>query len=80
MQAYPEIARRPRDFVGGLRRSAEPRPWAQGDATGKNDTINLTINPPGALRWTRQLGTRSNDLALAIATDATGNVTNTGAT
>ena len=39
----------------------------------KNDTIALTVNPPGALRWTRQFGTSSNDTVLGITIDATGN-------
>ena len=49
------------------------------DAT-RNDTITLTINPPGALRWTRQYGTSSNDFARGIATDANGNTYTTGYT
>jgi len=46
----------------------------------KSDTITLTINPPGALRWTRQFGTSSSDVALGIASDASGNVYTTGYT
>ena len=49
------------------------------DAT-KSDTITLAINPPGALRWTRQYGTSSSDIANGIATDANGNVYTTGYT
>ena len=46
----------------------------------KNDTITLTINPQGDLRWTRQLGTTSTDIAVGIATDHNGNVYTTGYT
>ncbi len=46
----------------------------------KSDVIALTINPPGALRWTRQFGTSSGDFAHEIATDADGNVYTTGYT
>jgi hypothetical protein len=46
----------------------------------KSDTITLTIDPAGALRWTRQFGTSSGDLAHGIATDANGNTTTTGYT
>lgn len=46
----------------------------------KSDTITRTINPPGALRWTRQFGTSNADFALGIATDASGNVYTTGYT
>jgi len=49
------------------------------DAT-KSGAITLTINPPGALRWTRQFGTSNDDEANGIATDASGNVTTTGYT
>jgi len=49
------------------------------DAT-KNDTITLTINPPGALRWTRQFGTNGYDEATGITTDPSGHVTTTGYT
>jgi hypothetical protein len=40
----------------------------------------LTIDPPGELRWTRQFGTNSSDIARGIATDPNGNVTTTGDT
>ena len=44
------------------------------------DTVTLTVDPPGALRWTRQFGTSSSDNAYAIATDANGNTYTSGFT
>ena len=49
------------------------------DAT-KSDSVTLTIDPPGALRWTRQFGTSASDRAAGTATDASGNVYTTGYT
>ena len=46
----------------------------------KNDTITLTIDPPGAFRWTRQFGTTASDVGFGVATDASGNVYVTGTT
>jgi hypothetical protein len=46
----------------------------------KSDTITLTIDPAGALRWTRQFGTSGDDIARGIATDPSGNATTTGNT
>ena len=46
----------------------------------KDDTIALTIDPPGALRWTRQIGTTASDVGFGVATDASGNVYVTGYT
>ena len=43
-----------------------------------NDSITLTVDPPGVLVWTRQFGTSNSDLAYGIATDTTGNVYTTG--
>jgi len=40
----------------------------------RSDTITLTVDPLGALVWTRQFGTSSGDVALGVAADATGNV------
>ena len=40
----------------------------------QSDTITLTVDPLGALRWTRQFGTSSEDYAYGIATDENGNV------
>ncbi|MBA2667211.1 MAG: SBBP repeat-containing protein [Trueperaceae bacterium] len=40
----------------------------------KNDTITLTVDAPGMLRWTRQFGTDNSDEAAGIATDPIGNV------
>ncbi|TVR97545.1 MAG: hypothetical protein EA416_00535 [Trueperaceae bacterium] len=47
---------------------------------GKSDTIALTVDPLGALRWTRQFGTSSDDEALGVASDAHGNVYAVGST
>jgi hypothetical protein len=46
----------------------------------RSGTISLTVDPPGALRWTRQFGSTSIDLARGVATDANGNVYVTGHT
>ena len=46
----------------------------------KSDTINLTVDPAGALRWTRQFGTSDGDVARGVATDASGNVFVAGTT
>ena len=43
------------------------------DAT-KSDTITLTVDPPGVVRWTRQFGTGTADAVHGIATDAIGSV------
>jgi len=45
-----------------------------------SDTITLTVDPPGLLRWTRQFGTSEEDFATGVATDADGNVYAVGAT
>ena len=40
----------------------------------KSDAIDVTVDPAGVLRWTRQFGTAFNDLASAIAVGADGRV------
>jgi len=45
-----------------------------------SDTITLTVDAPGVLRWTRQFGTSEEDFATGVATDADGNVYAVGAT
>jgi hypothetical protein len=46
----------------------------------KGSSIGLTVDPPGALRWTRQVGTTGSDSARAVASDASGNVFVAGST
>lgn len=46
----------------------------------KNHSIIITVNPPGALRWTRQFGTSSDEGAYGIATDGNGNIYAIGTT
>ena len=46
----------------------------------QSDTITLTIDPPGALRWTRQFGTSNSDYAYGVATDTNGRIYVTGVT
>ena len=46
----------------------------------QSDTVTLTVDPRGALRWTRQFGTSEIDRPGGVATDANGNVYVTGYT
>lgn len=46
----------------------------------QNDTIAVTVDPPGALRWTRQFGTGSDELTTGVASTADGKVYVTGYT
>ncbi|TVR97546.1 MAG: hypothetical protein EA416_00540, partial [Trueperaceae bacterium] len=45
-----------------------------------SDTITLTVDSLGVLRWTRQFGTSDEDFATGVATDADGNVYVAGST
>ncbi len=72
-------APRPRADVSAGDVARVPPEALAADAT-KSDTITLTIDPPGALRWTRQFGTSRTDTARGIATDASGHVYVTGET
>lgn len=44
------------------------------------NTITLTVDPTGTLRWTRQFGNSSSDTVLGISTNATGTTYTSGLT
>jgi hypothetical protein len=45
-----------------------------------DDTVSVTVDPDGVLRWTRQFGTSGSDAAYGVAVDATGRVAVVGNT
>jgi len=52
----------------------------EGANAGDQDAFVRSYGSDGALRWTRQFGTSSEDVASAVATDASGNVYAAGTT
>ena len=52
----------------------------EGSNAGGGDGFVRSYDSAGILRWTRQFGTSGDDLALGIATDATGDIYVTGST
>ena len=52
----------------------------EGGNAGGGDGFVRSYDSAGTLRWTRQFGTSGDDLALGIATDASGDIYLTGST
>ncbi len=72
--AYDAVSALASDAAGNLYAAGYTTGALEGANAGMFDAFVRSYDSEGEIRWTRQFGTDGSDLALGIATDASGNV------